>query len=173
LYGTWGSNRIDSTFSLADRVDVPTGVYDFWELGWFANSSTRRPVVLRSTASLKGMFGGRVDSYTGELAVAPNRNLSLTTRWTHNRVRLPGGEFDADIGALRVTLATSPRFVANALVQYNSLDNTVAANLRLAYTLRPGSDLFFVLNEQRGNEERLWARGDRAVLMKVTWLSRL
>jgi hypothetical protein len=113
-----------------------------------------------------------VDSWGGELSVAPSRNLSLSGKWTRNRVRLPGGGFDGDIAALRLTLATSPKFVANALVQYNRLDNTVAGNFRLAYTFRPGSDLFLVINEQRGNEDRLWARGDRAALLKVTWLSR-
>jgi hypothetical protein len=29
-----------------------------------------------------------------------------------------------------------------------------------------------VLNEQRGDAQDLWARGDRAALLKVTWLSR-
>jgi hypothetical protein len=172
IFGTVGSDHIDEAFDLSDRVPVPIGTYDLWELGWESTTSSRRPVVLRSSGSLRGTLGGRLDSYSGELALAPSRTVSLSGKWTHNRVRLPGGAFDADIGALRVTLATSPKLVANALVQYNSLDNTVAANLRLAYTFRPGSDLFIVLNEQRGDALRLWARGDRAVLLKLTWLSR-
>jgi hypothetical protein len=172
VFGGRGETRIDEAFTLSDRVNVPAGFYSAWDIGWFANSSTRRPVVLRTSGQLNGNFGGRVDSYSGELSVAPSRNLSVTARLSRNRVRLPGGRFDADIGTVRVTVATSPKFITNALVQYNSLDNTVAANLRLAYTFRPGSDLFIVLNEQRGDEARLWAPGDRGFALKLTWLSR-
>jgi hypothetical protein len=172
LFLSGGENRIEEAFELSDQVEVPPGRYPSSEIGWFANTSTRRPVVLRSNGLLKGTFGGRVDSYDAEVSVAPSRHLSVSAKWQWNRVRLPGGSFDADIGVLRVTFAASPKLVTNALVQYNTLDNTVAANLRLAYTFRPGSDLFIVLNEQRGDAQDLWARGDRAALLKVTWLSR-
>lgn len=172
IFGTWGGNVIEESFDLSDRVTVPAGEYDSWEIGWTASSSSGKPVVFRSDGSFKGMFGGRVDSWGGEVAVAASRNLSISGKWTRNRVQLPGGSFDGDLAALRLTLATSPKFVANALLQYNRLDNTVAGNIRLAWTFRPGSDLFLVLNEQRGNEDRLWARGDRAALVKLTWLSR-
>lgn len=57
-------------------------------------------------------------------------------------------------------------------VQYNSLDKTISSNFRIAYTYRPGSDIFLVFNEERGDGVDLWARGDRAALFNITWLRR-
>ncbi|HUF35109.1 MAG TPA: hypothetical protein VMN37_04115, partial [Gemmatimonadales bacterium] len=69
--------------------------------------------------------------------------------------------------------AASTRLFADALVQYNSLDNQLSANLRLNLIHRPGSDLFVVLNERRGGEADLWTPLDRGAVVKLTYLVRL
>ena len=81
--------------------------------------------------------------------------------------------FTADLGTLRLTVAPSTRLVANALIQYNAFKRDVSGNFRIAYTFRPGSDLFLVFNERRGEGDRLWAPRERAGLIKLTYLSRL
>jgi hypothetical protein len=170
-YG-WGFTRLEEGFRLSDSVDVAAGDFDTWQIGWFANSSQSRPIVFRSVGFLQGAYGGTLQSYSAEVSLAPSPNLAVTFRYGRNLADLPGGSFAADIGAFRLTVAASARLVANALVQYNSFENTIGANLRVSYTFRPGSDLFLVLNEQRGDESRLWRPGDRAALIKLTYLSR-
>jgi len=64
------------------------------------------------------------------------------------------------------------RLVGHPLVQYHSLDKTISSNFRIGYTYRPGSDIFLVFNEERGDGVDLWARGDRAALFNITWLRR-
>ena len=49
----------------------------------------------------------------------------------------------------------------------------MSANARLGYTFRPGSDIFFVLNEERGSETAVWDPRSRGVRLKVTYLARL
>ncbi|HUG41325.1 MAG TPA: DUF5916 domain-containing protein, partial [Longimicrobiales bacterium] len=144
-----GRTRLDEPFELGD-VGVQPGDYGMTALGWFASTSPSRPVVIGSSGSVQWVYDGRIASAGTTLSAAPDPHVSATIGYTRNAVDLPGGAFTADIGSLRLSYAASTRLFADALVQYNSLDNQLSANLRLNLIHRPGSDLFVVLNERRG-----------------------
>jgi hypothetical protein len=167
-----GRTRLDDPFQLGG-VDVAPGDYATRSLGWFAATSARRPWVATSAGSLRRTYGGRIASLGGSVTVAPDPHLSGTVGYSRNTVRLPGGAFSADIGSLRLSYAFSTRLFADGLVQYNSLQNQVSANVRLNLVHRPGSDLFIVLNERRGGPEDLWDPVDRGAVLKLTYLFRL
>ena len=62
---------------------------------------------------------------------------------------------------------------ANALVQYNKLDDALSISVRINFIHRPGSDLFIVINEERGSSTSLWDVNTRAAVVKLTYLARL
>ena len=169
---TGGSTRLDEGFALSDSVPVPAGQYDTWSFNWFASTSQRRPIVLRTNLTLQGMYGGTIHSLGGELSAAPSPNLALAFNVNRSLVDLPGGSFTTDLATMRLTVALSTKLVANTLLQYNAFERDLGANFRVGYTFRPGSDLFLVFNERRGDGTRLWAPRERAGLVKLTYLSR-
>jgi hypothetical protein len=57
------------------------------------------------------------------------------------------------VSGLRLGWAFSTRLSAHAYGQFNSLDRRFVGNLRLRFNYRPGSDLYLVLNEERGTAE--------------------
>ena len=69
--------------------------------------------------------------------------------------------------------AFTTQMFLNSLVQYSGLDNNVSANIRFQYIFRPGSDLFLVLNEDRGDPLSLSRLQGRGMRLKVTYLRRL
>ena len=97
--------------------------------------------------------------------------MELSDGW--NRIEVPNGEFVAHLTSLRFGYAFSTKLTTNALLQYNSLDNDISANLRLNFIHRPGSDLFIVLTERRGVGDELWNLSNRGVVAKLTYLARL
>ncbi|MFW5947225.1 MAG: DUF5916 domain-containing protein [Gemmatimonadota bacterium] len=167
-----GLTRVPRAFELGD-LTVPAGEWDVVDLGWFASTSTSRSVVLASDGSLRRIYGGTIESYGANLTLAPDPHVSATVGYTQNRVDLPYGSFDADLARLRLDVSFSTRAFLSALVQYNQLDNRISANVRLNLIHRPGSDLYLVINEQRGSAVDLWDPADRGVTLKVTWLARL
>jgi hypothetical protein len=167
-----GRSRLDEPFHLGE-VEVAAGDYAMKTLGWFAGTSTSRSVVLGSSGSVLWNYGGRIASVAGTLSAAPNPHLAGTVGYTRNTVAMPGGAFTADIGSARLSYAFSTRLFVDALVQHNSLDNQVSANVRLNLIHRPGSDLFLVLNERRGGTTDLWEPRERGVVAKVTYLIRM
>jgi hypothetical protein len=173
LFYTRGFTRLDEAFDLTDDVPVPPGDYETWQVGAFANSSQSRPWVAAVQTMAQGFYDGDLRSLVGSLSVTPNRHVSVFFTYTHNDVSIPTGAFTADVVSLRISYAFSTRAFVNALLQYNSLDNTVSANVRFNFIHRPGSDLFIVFNEQRGTKTNLWDTTDRGAVVKLTYLARI
>ncbi len=171
LWGGVGFNRIDESFELSDDVEVPAGDYDLWQMFLFANTSSHRAIVLGTESMVQGTFGGHMVSLNGTITINPNANLSVVARYNRNYVDVPDGSFTADVVALRLSYAFSTRLVANTLLQYNNLDNSVSANMRINFIHSPGSDLFIVFNERRGDDS-LWAFDNRGAIVKLTYLAR-
>ncbi|MFQ6046770.1 MAG: hypothetical protein ACE5PT_10515, partial [Gemmatimonadales bacterium] len=179
-----GFTRLDEGFAIRESDDpdvevfVPAGDYGWWQAGWFANTSGHRPLVLGSNALLRWTYSGHVHSISGTASLNPNANVALTLGYTRSLVAVPDGGFGADIGSLRVSYAASTRLVANALVQYNSLDESFSVNARINFIHRPGSDLFIVFNEQRDwngrfGGESVWGLDNRGAVLKLTYLARI
>ena len=136
-------------------------------------TSGNRALILASNGTYSQYFGGTLFSANGSLTATLNRHVSLTGGYTYNDVDTPYGAFRADIGSLRLSYAFSTNLFANALIQYNSLDNKVSANVRINFIHSPGSDLFIVFNELRGNDRSLWAFEARGAVVKITYLARI
>jgi hypothetical protein len=173
LEGNIGFTRLDQGFEIGPDVGVPAGDYDTWSLSFSGGTSSNRPVVLETNASIDGIYDGTIASVGGSVSASPNANLSFTLSYNHNHVDVPAGVFNADIGRLRLLYAFSTQLFLNALVQYNSLEDRISANVRLNFIHTPGSDLFVVVNEERGIDGRRWDLATRSSVIKLTYLARL
>ncbi|HEX4934329.1 MAG TPA: hypothetical protein VFV33_14160, partial [Gemmatimonadaceae bacterium] len=172
LFRTVGRNRINESFTLADTVLVPAGDYLYRTTSLFASTGRSRAVILDFMGDLQEIFGGRVNKVTTSATTAAGTHLALRTSYTFSHADLPRGTFDVHLVSLRAAWTFSTRVALNSLVQYNSLARRISANLRLNIIHRPGSDIFLVLNEERGSELSAWDPGNRAVRLKVTYLAR-
>jgi hypothetical protein len=168
-----GFTRLDEEFDIGDDVTVPAGDYDANQIGWFANTSRNRPLMLSSMAFLQNYFDGHVRTITSDVTANPTANIALTVGFTHNEVDIPAGAFSANLARLRLGYAFSTKLFANALVQYNKLDDELSISVRINFIHRPGSDLFIVINEERGSSTSVWDVNTRAAVVKLTYLARL
>ncbi|MDH5804880.1 MAG: carbohydrate binding family 9 domain-containing protein [Gemmatimonadota bacterium] len=174
IYSRNGFTRLDESFTLNDdQVLIPAGDYDVHEIGWFLTSSRSRPVVLESSGGYEWNYNGKLIRTSADITVTPNKHLALTVGASYNSVSVPGGSFNANLGRIRLTYAATTNLVANALVQYNSLDRDISTNIRVNFIHRPGSDLFFVFTEQRGDTISLSTLRNRGAVAKITYLARL
>ncbi len=165
--------RLDEGFTMQDRVPIPAGDYQMEVVGLWGGTSASRPVVENGYVYRQGFYGGRLWGFGTTTTVAAGSHLSASVGVTHNAVHLPRGAFDADLASLRLSYAFSTRLTASSLVQYNRLDHKLRSNLRLAYTYRPGSDIFIAYNEGRGGAaSSLLAQDDRSLVVKMTYLAR-
>jgi hypothetical protein len=167
-----GFTRLSEPFDLAKDVTVEPGDYDTWQFGLYFDTSQNRSLVYGSQNLVQRFFDGNLTSLTNQLKLSLGSKLALTVGYTHNRVDIPTGSFDANLATVRVSYAFSTRLVTHALFQYNSVEKRLSKNFRMNFLHRPGSDLFFVYNEQHGSDVSIWDLESRTAILKMTYLQR-
>jgi hypothetical protein len=111
-----------------------------------------------------GFSGGRV-KVTSQFAVEPTYSI--------NKVDLLEGSFTTHLTGSRLTYSMTPLMFAGALLQYNSTNHVVSANVRLRWEYAPGSELFVVYNEERDTfAPRFPDLANRSFVVKVNRLLR-
>ena len=171
---------LDRPFRIARAVAIPVGGYRFQDLLVSFELGRQRRFSGLVTAQHGGFFGGTKTSLGfglgggiagGRLEIT--RQLSLEPGVSINRITLPQGRFTTNLVTTRTTYTVTPLMFFSALVQYNSGNNSIGANLRFRCEYQPGSELFVVYNEQRDTlVPRFPGLENRAVVVKVNRLFR-
>jgi hypothetical protein len=168
-----GETQLDEGFLLADSVPIPSGRYDTRAVRLFLNSSRHRALVGELRLGWERFYGGTLWSLEPSISLSPSPQVALELAHQWNHVDVPTGELTTNITSFRFGYAFSTKLTTNALLQYNSLEKSLSANLRLDFIHRPGSDLFVVLTERRGVDGELWDLSNRGFVVKLTYLARL
>ena len=173
LFHSAGRTRFDDPFDLADSVHVPGGDYANSSFGFFARTSSARPVSLNVFAERQWVYDGVLSHFNTTLNVAAGSRLQFSVTHSRNWVELPKGALTIDLISGNAGVAFSTKLFLNTLLQYNTIDRNVSSNVRLVYTYAPGSDLFVVINEDRGSRLEPWRFRTRGVRIKLTYLLRI
>ena len=171
---------LEQPFQIAPDVTIPVGGYRFQDvLTSFEFGRQRR---LSGTVSVQhgsffsgdkttmgfGLGGG---TSSGRLELTPQ--FSMEPGLSLNWIDLPEGQFTTKLVTVRTTYTFTPLMFVSALLQYNSSNDSVSANLRLRWEYQPGSELFVVYNEQRDTlTPRFPELENRAFIIKINRLFR-
>jgi hypothetical protein len=165
---------LDRPFQIANDVTVPAGGYTlrFFRIEGIIGQQrlASGTVVVEhgpfydGTRTLVGYNTARL-KFSPQFAIEPGISL--------NRVKLPYGDFTATLLSSRATFTVTPEMFVSALVQYNSSNTSLGANVRFRWEYLPGSELFVVYNEGRDTTVRGYPDlQNRAIVVKVNKLLR-
>jgi uncharacterized protein DUF5916/cellulose/xylan binding protein with CBM9 domain len=163
---------LDVPFQIQKNVTIPIGTYKFDELMLTYNTNPARRFYERFTFQPMEFYGGTKKTVTGAVGVRGSSHLSSELQFSRNDVKLPYGDFLANLAILRVDYAVSPRATVRSLTQYNSLTREVTNSIRFNFIYRPGSDLYVVYNDlqQTGVPHGLFTPSDRQLVVKMNYL---
>ncbi len=171
---------LDEPFDISGDVTIPVGGYRFQDM--LASYRFGRQRLLSGNFKVQhgsfyggekttvefgfgGGFGGGRLQLTPRLAVGPGISF--------NRIALPQGSFTTELVTTRTTYTVTPLMFVSALVQYNSSNASLGANVRFRWEYQPGSELFVVYNEQRDTlTPRYPELQNRAFVVKINRLFR-
>ena len=158
-------------FPIAPDVTIPIGGYSFQDVSASFRFGRQRRVsgtlsarhgsFLSGDRTSVGATGGRVE-VTPQLSVEPGVSI--------NWIDLPEGRFTTRLVTARTTYTVTPLMFVSALVQVNSSNDSLGANIRLRWEYQPGSELFVVFNEQHNTVDRSPALANRAFIVKINRL---
>ncbi len=136
-------------FEIFEDIIIPPGTYDNVEgqIVFFTNRGA--PFVFETRIVAGGFFDGH------RVALSPGINFRLgeqfTTEvnWFYNDISLEGGDFETNLGRMRISYSFTPQIFVQALIQYNDVAEVWATNLRFGWLDRASTGLYVVYNEVR------------------------
>ena len=161
-------------FPIAPGVTIPIGGYSFQDVRTSFSFGQQRRFSGRVSAQHGSFFSGERTSvgFTGG-RLEVTQQLSVEPSVSVNWVDLAEGSFTTELVTARTTYSVTPLMFVSALVQYNSSNRSLGANIRLRWEYQPGSELFVVYDEQRDTMIRGYPELDtRAFIVKITRLFR-
>ena len=172
---------LEQPFPIAPEVTIPVGGYSFQDVRTSYSFGSQRRLAGRLSAQHGSFFSGEKTSVSFGLGgggfgggrLELTRQLSVEPGVSLNWVDLPEGSFSTRLVTTRTTYTVTPLMFVSALVQYNSSNDTLGANLRFRWEYQPGSELFVVYNEQRDTIARGYPElENRAFIVKINRLFR-
>ncbi len=140
---------VQEPFEIVDDVFVEPGKYDNEEAQLVFITNQGVPLSLDLTTRIGGFFSGDRVSLEPTLRYRIGETFSSELSWNYNDVDLPvpGGDFEVNVGRLRLSYSFTPKILLQALVQYDDRSDLVATNLRFSWLQSANAGLFLVYNE--------------------------
>lgn len=166
--------RLDEPFEIQPGIVIPAGDHRY--TAWIAELETasHRRWVAQLEARWGSFYDGDLTRVEAEVVLKPSPHLLVSAEGEWSRGELPAGRFTAKVLAGRLEVSLSPNLAWSNLVQYDSDSRELGFQSRLRWRVRPGSDMFVVLNrgwvhEEDGVYRPYFDRGSAKVQHTFRW----
>ncbi len=122
--------------------------------GFQFETADKRPLALQADISWGGFYTGTRNDVELGLIFKPSTHVFLSAEYERNDVTLDEGSFTAQVWTARADYNFSPNVSWANLLQYDTESRIFGVQSRFRWILKPGSDLFVVLN--RGWYRQEW-----------------
>lgn len=158
-------------FSIADDIIISAADYHFARTELSFETSAHRKVAVETEFGYGEFYDGMRTSYEGSIIWRPSPHLSLSSSLSQNEIDLPKAELTARLASLRTNIKFTPNIGWRTLAQYDNLSESFAVNSRLHWILKPGSEIFLVMNQGADLEDG-WKSTTHESKIKVAWTLR-
>jgi hypothetical protein len=137
-------------FEVYPGVIVPAGSYTSPHAAGMGNTDRRKWISLSGSYAIGGFLSGTQDSWAPQLNIRKGGAFTSSVRWTINDIHLPQGDFQTNLGSLRLGYNFTPSVNTQALIQYNDRTRRWSTNLRFNWQRDAATGLYVVYNDTEG-----------------------
>lgn len=170
-----GINReqLFDDFEIADGVIIKPGDYRFNDLRVGFDTSNKRDLSTEVAFTFGEFWNGNRWRLSNENQWRASKHLGFFSDFSFNQVDLPEGDFEVLVGAVGFRVTPSPRLALNTLVQWDTVSKNVGLNSRIRWIVKPGCDVFLVLNKGlEYRDDRSFKSLQSDLTTKVGWTFR-
>jgi hypothetical protein len=138
--------RLEDPFEISTRVTLPAGAYQWTRYRLAAETASKRSWVVGLEGSWGGFYNGTDRQLAASLMLKPSHHTAISLRADRNDIDLKQGRFFTHTFAAQFNFNFSPNLSWTNLAQYDSESRLLGFQSRFRWILRPGNDLFLVLN---------------------------
>ena len=138
--------RLPEPFEIADGVTIPVGSYRTTRWGVQVETADKRRWVAQADYGWGAFYSGTRRELQLGFTLKPSTHVAATIELDRNDIALREGSFQTQVVTLRGDYNFSPDVSWANLVQYDNESRLLGCQSRFRWILRPGNDLFLVLN---------------------------
>ena len=138
--------RLTEPFEIADGVVIPVGGYTMRRWGFQVETADKRMVALGAEMSWGEFYSGTRREVQLSATFKPTHHVRTSFEVGRNEVSLAQGTFTTQVFTVRADYNFSPNLSWANLLQYDTESRLLGVQSRFRWIIRPGSDLFLVLN---------------------------
>jgi hypothetical protein len=138
--------HLDVPFEISPGVILPPGSYRWHRYRVEVNTATKRRWVVDGAWRYGGFYNGTRRQLNLGLTLKPTTHIAVSLQAERNDVRLTQGRFYTQILSGRGDYNFSPNVSWQNLVQYDTESRLLGVQSRFRWILKPGNDIFLVLN---------------------------
>jgi hypothetical protein len=152
LHGMFDFNptyeRLFEPFEISPGVHLLPGEYRFTRFrSNLLSTATKRRLSGSINLTYGGYWSGKAEQVTTSVTYKVPPRFTVTVGTNQTFARLPEGHFIARIFTSNVSYAATPRLSFSNLIQYDNRSRNMGWQSRVRWTLQPGNDLFFAVNQ--------------------------
>ena len=161
---------LKESFEISDGVVIDQGGYHWMRYRLEASTASKRAINGMATYWFGSFYGGRLDQVELQLNWRVMSIVVLEFMYENNIGRIPAGDFNKELLAVRTALNISSNLNVSLFVQYDNESNSVGSYSRLRWTFAPLGDLFIVYkhNIQPDLADR-WQQDQNQLIVKLTY----
>jgi len=136
-------------FVLSEGVQIAVGNYNFNQFSIIYEMSPGKNFRTNWSTELGSFYDGEKISFS----ISPTWNLSrhfeVGADYEYNRIEFSqrNETFNSNVGRFRLRSALNVHLSLSGLIQYNSLNKRLGANIQTRYNFSEGNDLYLVYRE--------------------------
>ena len=138
--------RLNEPFEVSSGVVIPPGSYRWTRYRAEVETATKRPWVVEAAWWWGGFYGGTLRQIEASVTLKPNTHVAVSVEAERNDVTLPQGQFYTEVLTIRADYNFTPNISWANLTQYDNESRIAGWQSRFRWILRPGNDLFLVVN---------------------------
>ncbi len=163
---------LDYPFEVYEGIVIPPGKYTMDRFRFEVNTSRKRPWALDLSARFGEYYTGHALTLETGFEIKPSKHIRLQLVREGNYVRLPEGNFNAQVIQIKLDLYISPKLYLQNYVQYDDISKSWGINSRFRWIIKEGNDLFLVFNQGWGNPLDRWSVLYRKAEVKLQYTFR-
>lgn len=163
------AENLTENFNIYSNIIIPVGEYWFtdWELQF--GTYRGRKVYGFVFTNWGGFYNGKRTLFAGVLNWQISKHLRFSARYSHQNVFLPGGNFVVHEISSHIDFAVNPDLFGSVFAQWNNQVQEMLMNFRVDWIPKPGTNLYFVVNQGYDTENHRFDARYTTVQVKLIW----
>lgn len=142
------TEQLFTPFGIHTGIRIPTGLYSFTRHTLSFTGPNNKPLTYSAGYDHGGFYTGSSDQLTGSVSWRKSERITTSAEMRQYWVRLKEGDFTTSLLLVRLRYFFSPWLSLQNFVQYDTDSRNIGLQSRLRWILKPGQEVYFVLNHE-------------------------